>query len=98
MREGFHQNEGEDIKQKIEAPENRFQEEKLRGGDRACGGWIPRVTSEILHQVTEVKGMARRCKGDGGMRTRKETKPGQTGTTQTSRQIPLRTGDKTGTI
>ena len=68
------------------------------GAGGRCGGWIPRITSEVLHQVTEVKAMARRCKGDGGMLTRKETKPGQTGATQTSRQIPLRTGDKTGTI
>ena len=36
--------------------------------------------------------------GDGRMLTRPETKPGQTGATQTSRQIPLRTGDKTGPI
>ena len=45
------------------------------------------------------KGDAQGHRGrDGRMLSGPERNPGQTGVAQTSRQIPLRTGDKTGNI
>ena len=61
MREGFHQNEGEDIKLRRQ----RLQKTDFRKRSRGRGGgWIPRITSEILHRVTEVRRMARVTKGE----------------------------------
>ena len=37
------------------------EEVQILGGG---GGWIPRITSEILHQVTEVRRMARVTEGE----------------------------------